>query len=258
MASRSSKKSATANTCFVGGLHSVDTLLQQTPERVLCLYVQKGRDDQRLQRLLHLAKQQGIALQQLSRETLDARAPDLQHQGILAECRVTPALAENALMPLLEQVSKPLLLILDGVQDPHNLGACLRTANAAGVNAVIAPRDRSVGLTSTVRKVACGAAELVPFVQVTNLARTLRDLQEQQIYLVGTADEAQQSLYATDLTGSLAIVMGAEGHGLRRLTREHCDVLVTIPMLGQVSSLNVSVATGVCLFEAIRQRNRVI
>ena len=191
----------------------------------------------------------------MTREALDARSPDIQHQGILAECRLAPSLNEHDLANLITSIKQPpLLLILDGVQDPHNLGACLRTADAAGVVAVVTPRDRSVGLTATVRKVACGAAELVPFVQVTNLARCLRDLAELGIYLIGTSDTAEQSLYSMDLRGPLGIVMGAEGDGMRRLTKETCDALVSIPMHGQVSSLNVSVASGVCLFEAVRQR----
>ena len=162
---------------------------------------------------------------------------------------------EEFLFDLLERAdTDPFLLILDDVQDPHNLGACLRTANAAGVDAVIAPRDRAVSLTDTVRRVACGGAESVPYVQVTNLARTLRNLKKAGVWLVGTSDRGKQSVYETDLSGPLAIVMGAEGKGLRRLTRENCDFLVSIPMLGSVECLNVSVAAGVCLFEAVRQR----
>jgi 23S rRNA (guanosine2251-2'-O)-methyltransferase len=148
----------------------------------------------------------------------------------------------------------PLLLILDGVTDPHNLGACLRTADAAGVDAVIAPKDNSAPLNATVRKVACGAAEVVPYIQVTNLARTMKDIQGRGIWITGTAGEAEQSVYQANLTGPVALVMGAEGKGMRRLTRENCDYLINLPMAGSVSSLNVSVATGVCLFEAVRQR----
>jgi 23S rRNA (guanosine2251-2'-O)-methyltransferase len=148
----------------------------------------------------------------------------------------------------------PLVLILDGVTDPHNLGACLRTADAAGAHVVIAPKDKSAPLNATAAKVACGAAEAVPYIQVTNLARTMKELQERGIWIIGTAGEAQQSLYQHDLKGPIAIVMGAEGQGMRRLTREHCDFLANLPMAGEVSSLNVSVATGVCLFEVVRQR----
>ncbi len=163
--------------------------------------------------------------------------------------------SETELFSILENLKEaPLLLILDGVQDPHNLGACLRSADAAGVHAVVAPKDRAVSLTDTVRTVACGAAEIVPFVQVTNLARTMKELQDSGLWLVGTADESEQSLYDARLTGPLGIVMGAEGKGLRRLTRDKCDFLVKIPMHGSVECLNVSVATGVCLFEAVRQR----
>ena len=148
----------------------------------------------------------------------------------------------------------PFLLVLDGVTDPHNLGACIRTADAAGVHAVIAPKDKSAPLTSVAAKVACGAAEVVPYVQVTNLSRTLQDLQPRSIWVTGTAGEAEQRVYEANLKGPMALVMGAEGKGMRRLTREHCDFLIKIPMAGEVSSLNVSVATGVCLFEAVRQR----
>ena len=164
-------------------------------------------------------------------------------------------LDSDDLIALVERLKvPPFLLILDDVTDPHNLGACLRTADAVGVHAVIVPKDRSVSLTDTVRRVACGAAEKVPFVQVTNLARTMKKLRDAGVWLVGTADEVQSNLYRVDLTGPLAMVMGSEGSGLRRLTREHCDFLVSIPMSGSVESLNVSVATGVCLFEAVRQR----
>jgi len=164
---------------------------------------------------------------------------------------------EDDLFALLEHLHEPpFLLVLDGVQDPHNLGACLRSADAAGAHAVIAAKDRAVGLTDTVRRVACGAAEHIPFVVVTNLARTLTHLKEAGLWLVGTVDDARESLYDIDLTGPLALVMGAEGKGLRRLTHERCDFLVRIPMSGSVECLNVSVATGVCLFEAVRQRRK--
>jgi 23S rRNA (guanosine2251-2'-O)-methyltransferase len=155
---------------------------------------------------------------------------------------------------LIERADKPLLLVLDGVTDPHNLGACLRSADAAGVTAVIVPKDNAASITPVVRKVACGAAEVVPFIQVTNLARTLKQLQDARVWIVGTTGEADESLYQQDLKGPIAIVMGAEGAGMRRLTKEHCDFLVKLPMAGSVSSLNVSVATGICLFEAVRQR----
>jgi len=186
---------------------------------------------------------------------LDEKAQG-NHQGVAARAKPVQAKGENELLSQLDALDgAPLLLVLDTITDPHNLGACLRTADAAGVHAVIAPKDKAVGITATVSKVACGAAESVPFYQVTNLARTLKELQDRGIWLFGTAGEASESVYKTDLKGPIAIVMGAEGKGLRRLTREACDHLIHIPMAGDVSSLNVSVATGVCLFEAVRQRH---
>jgi 23S rRNA (guanosine2251-2'-O)-methyltransferase len=187
--------------------------------------------------------------------SLDKLADGGRHQGVLAEVAARSGDPETQLEEALEAAGPtPLLLVLDGVQDPHNLGACLRSADAAGVAAVIAPRDRAAGLTPVVRKVAAGAAEAVPFVAVVNLARTLRELKERGLWLVGTDDSADKSLHDVDLTGPLALVMGSEGEGMRRLTRECCDQLVSIPMAGAVESLNVSVATGVVLFEAVRQR----
>jgi 23S rRNA (guanosine2251-2'-O)-methyltransferase len=169
----------------------------------------------------------------------------------------TRTLDENGLLDLVERiVGPPFLLVLDGVQDPHNLGACMRTAEAAGVHALVAPKDRAVALTETVSRIACGAAEKLPFAQVTNLARVLDQLKERGIWVIGAVSEAKESLYDVDLSGPLAMVMGFEGTGLRRLTREKCDSLVRIPMLGTIESLNVSVATGVCLFEAVRQRTK--
>jgi 23S rRNA (guanosine2251-2'-O)-methyltransferase len=186
---------------------------------------------------------------------LDRLAGDERHQGACLQIRSAGVLGEGALDDLLDAATTPpFLLVLDGVQDPHNLGACLRTADAVGVTAVIVPKDRAAGMSATVRKVASGAAETVPLIQVTNLARTLRWLKEREIWIVGTDDQADHSLYASKLTGPLAIVLGAEGTGLRRLTRENCDALVSIPMRGVVESLNVSVATGVLLYEALRQR----
>jgi 23S rRNA (guanosine2251-2'-O)-methyltransferase len=237
------------------GLHSVAALLQEHAERVTQLYVQQGRHDQRLQQIITAAEAQRIPIKILSRVELDKLSSNAPHQGVIAQCRGAKSYTEADIEILLQQLQEPpFLLILDGVQDPHNLGACLRSANAAGVHMVIAPRDKSVGLTPVVRKVASGAAEVTPFIQVTNLARTLRFLKEQGIWLYGAADDGARSLYEADLRGPLALVLGAEGTGLRRLTREHCDDLLIIPMRGSVSSLNVSVATGICLFEAVRQR----
>lgn len=239
----------------VYGIHAVDTLLRREPGSIQRLWVQAGRQDKRMAALLELAANQGIAVQTIPRAELDQKVSG-RHQGVVAEVlRDTRQWGEAALYQHLDTLDRPaLLLVLDGVTDPHNLGACLRSADAAGVDAVLVPKDKSADLNPTVRKVACGAAEVVPFVRVTNLARTLEGLKERGIWLYGTAGEADTLLYDADLSGPVAIVMGAEGAGLRRLTRETCDHLVKLPMAGEVSSLNVSVATGICLFEAVRQR----
>ncbi|ACS98597.1 23S rRNA methyltransferase [Aggregatibacter aphrophilus NJ8700] len=237
------------------GIHAVKAFVTHYPERLIEVLALKGRDDQRLQLLINEIQRLGISVQFLNRQTLDKKAEGEVHQGIIARVHSLPELNEHDLDLLLEQQKAPLLLVLDGVTDPHNLGACLRTADAAGVNAVIVTKDKSAQLNSTARKVACGAAENVPLIRVTNLARTLRELQKRHnVWVVGTAGETTETLYQTKLTGALALVMGAEGEGMRRLTREHCDQLISIPMMGSVSSLNVSVATGVCLFEIVRQR----
>jgi len=239
----------------VFGLHAVRTLLQQRPERAALLVLQKGRDDARAAELMQLAQGAGVRTEWRDSRELDRLAGSDRHQGVCLQVREANALGEGALDELLDRVSTPpLLLVLDGVQDPHNLGACLRTADAAGASAVIVPRDRAAGLSPTVRKVASGAAETMPLIQVVNLARTLRWLKEREIWIVGTDERADQSVFEARLTGPLALVLGAEGAGLRRLTRENCDALVGIPMLGVVESLNVSVAAGVVLFEALRQR----
>ncbi|WP_273383087.1 23S rRNA (guanosine(2251)-2'-O)-methyltransferase RlmB [Actinobacillus porcinus] len=237
------------------GIHAVKSFLERTPERIIEVFVLKGREDKRLQPLLNELHHLGIAVQFLNRQTLDNKANGEVHQGVIARVQPAKELNENDLDVILANKQNPFLLVLDGVTDPHNLGACLRTADAAGVDAVIVPKDKSAQLTSIARKVACGAAEVVPLIRVTNLARTLRDIQQNHnIWVVGTAGEATETIYQTKLTGALALVMGAEGDGMRRLTRECCDQLISIPMAGSVSSLNVSVATGVCLFEIVRQR----
>lgn len=228
--------------------------MAKEPERFVEAFVLKGRQDERLMPILNELQMCGVSIQQMTRKTLDDKARGANHQGIMAKVKPAKQLNENDLDDILAQHSAPLLLVLDGVTDPHNLGACLRNADAAGVAAVIVPKDKSANITATVSKVACGAAETVPLVRVTNLARTMRALQEQGIWFVGTAGEATHDIYQAKLTGPLAIVMGAEGDGMRRLTRETCDDLIKIPMAGSVSSLNVSVASGVCLFEAVRQR----
>lgn len=241
---------------LIFGLHAVTALLENTPDRVACLYVLQGRQDHRVQQVVAVAEAHDINLKTISRAELDKLVPNASHQGVIAQCHGTGrSYAESDIESLLSQLTEPpFILILDGVQDPHNLGACLRSANAAGVHMVLAPRDKSVGLTPAARKVACGAAEVTPFIQVTNLVRTLELLKSQGIWLYGAADDTSKSLYSIDLRGPLALVLGAEGVGLRRLTRETCDDLLAIPMHGSVSSLNVSVATGICLFEAVRQR----
>lgn len=241
---------------IVFGLHAVRTLLQQRPERASLLMLQKGREDARATELMQLAQGAGVRTEWRDGQELDRLAGGDRHQGACLQVRAVGALGEGALDELLDRLSTPpLLLVLDGVQDPHNLGACLRTADAAGVAAVIVPRDRAAGLSPTVRKVASGAAETMPLIQVVNLARTLRWLKEREIWIVGTDDQAPKPLFATKLTGPLALVLGAEGPGLRRLTKENCDLLVSIPMLGVVESLNVSVAAGVLVYEAVRQRS---
>lgn len=240
---------------IVFGLHAVRTLLQQRPERASLLIVQKGREDARVSEVTKLAQAAGIKIEWRDARELDRLATGDRHQGVCIRMKSSDVLGEGALDELLDRASSPpLLLVLDGVQDPHNLGACLRTADAAGVTAVIVPRDRAAGLSPTVRKVASGAAETVPLIQVVNLARTLRWLKERDVWIVGTDDQAPKSLFQSSLTGPLAVVLGAEGPGLRRLTKEHCDALISIPMRGVVESLNVSVATGVVLYEALRQR----
>ncbi|VTQ56968.1 RNA methyltransferase [Campylobacter jejuni] len=239
---------------IIYGIHSVKALLDNDPQRFLEVFILKGRDDKRLKPLIDELEASGIVIQVASRQWLDDKSEGAVHQGIIARVREGRQYQENDLPALLESLDCPFLLVLDGVTDPHNLGACLRTADAAGVHAVIVPRDRSAKLNATAKKVASGAAENVPLINVTNLARTLRVLQEHNVWIVGTAGEADHDLFQSKMTGPMALVMGAEGEGMRRLTREHCDELISIPMAGSVSSLNVSVATGVCLFEAVRQR----
>ena len=238
------------------GIHAVRTALKHGVQRVERFWFDAARRDRRLRQLIDDARAIGLQPEPSDKAALDRMTGAANHQGVVAQGEMPTSLDEAALDVLLGGVSvPPLLLVLDGVTDPHNLGACLRSADAAGAQAVIAPRDRASGLTPVVCKVASGAAETMPFVQVTNLARTLRHLQEKhRVFVIGTAGEAETDLYQADLTGPLALVMGAEGAGLRRLTRDTCDRLVRLPMRGRVESLNVSVATGVCLYEALRQR----
>jgi 23S rRNA (guanosine2251-2'-O)-methyltransferase len=240
---------------YVYGLHSVSSLAKHRAGQIEAVWVQRERQDARLKELVALLQRHGIAVQVVSRKELEHMAAESVHQGVIARVKPSEQHDEGFLESLLDNLAEPaLLLVLDEVTDPHNLGACLRSADAAGAHAVITPKDNAAALTPVVRKVASGAAEVIPFIQVTNLARTLSWLKQRGVWLVGTAGEATQSIYEMDLKGSIAIVMGAEGKGMRRLTKESCDYLAYIPMAGTVESLNVSVATGVCLFEAVRQR----
>lgn len=242
---------------LVFGLHAVTALLNKQSERIIRLCVLQNRQDHKIQSLIQLAHAKKVKIEFVSsRHELDHMTNHENHQGVIAWCHATThTYSEQDLKNIIENTATPFLLILDHIQDPHNLGACLRSADAAGIHAVIAPRDKSVGITPTVSKVACGAAETVPFIQVTNLARTMEFLKNQGIWIYGATATARETLYKAKLTGKIAIALGGEGSGLRRLTEEKCDVLMTIPMHGSVSSLNVSVAAGICLFEAIRQRN---
>ncbi len=240
---------------YVYGVHAVTSVLNKNPGSVTALWVDRDRNDRRSGELLELAVKQGVAARRVPSDLLGEKSQGARHQGVMAQIDGNVSRDSDWLFNMLETLAgPPFLLVLDGVTDPHNLGACLRSADAAGVHAVIVPKDRAAGMTPVVRKVASGAAEHLPLVQVTNLARTLTELRSLGVWLIGTDDDADCSLYGIDLTGPLALVMGAEGKGMRRLTRESCDRLVSIPMAGVVSSLNVSVATGVVLFEAIRQR----
>jgi 23S rRNA (guanosine2251-2'-O)-methyltransferase len=238
---------------IVFGFHALTVLLRQRPQAIIELHASTERADGRMRDLLKLAAEKRVRVMGATSERLDGLTGHGRHQGVVA--RVTEAPRSHSLDDTLDAVEgPPLLLVLDGIQDPHNLGACLRVSDAAGVNAVIAPKDRAVGLTSVVSKVASGAAETVPFFPVTNLARTLRELKERNIWIVGTDADAKDDLYTADFPDAVAWVLGAEGEGMRRLTREHCDFLVRIPMRGMVESLNVSVAAGIVLFESVRRR----
>lgn len=240
---------------YLFGLHAVKAILALNPQKVQMVWLQENRHDQRLQQLQQLLTEAGIVWHSASRRELDQRVGGC-HQGVVAACSATAAQDESFLEQLVQGLdAPPLLLVLDGITDPHNLGACLRTADAAGVHAVIATKHKSANLNATVAKVACGATESIPFVQVTNLVRCLKWLKQAGIWITGTASGAASTgLYEANLCGPMALVVGAEGVGMRHLTRVTCDQLVHIPMAGLVSSLNVSVATGVCLFEIVRQR----
>ena len=243
----------TQATQLLFGFHAVTVRLKVAPRSVVEVHVDPRRNDQRMRQLLERAREAGATLVDSDAERLRRLAGNDRHQGVVA--RVEPLARSHSLDDTLDAVAgAPLLLVLDGVTDPHNLGACLRVADAAGVHAVVAPKDHAAGISATVSKVASGAAETLPYVMVTNLARTLNELKERGIRIVGTSDAAPRTLYEADLTGPLALVLGAEGSGLRQLTAKTCDELVSLPMHGVVESLNVSVASGICLYEALRQR----
>jgi len=238
----------------VYGLHAVRALLTRHPERVARVYLQHGRQDARAAEIENLARAAGRLVERVDARQLQARLGEAVHQGIVAEVAPLAAWSEAELLAAITKIADPLLLALDGVQDPHNLGACLRTADACGVLALIVPRDRAAPLNATARKVAAGAAETTPVVTVTNLARTLGLLKGAGLWIAGADAAAPQQAHQIDLTGPRVLVMGAEGAGLRQLTRRHCDWLVRLPSLGAVESLNVSVAAGMLLYEAMRQR----
>jgi 23S rRNA (guanosine2251-2'-O)-methyltransferase len=238
---------------WIAGINAVAAALEAGQDLAEVLIDGKAKNP-RLAEIGSAAKAAGVALRFVPLDQIDRQAAGARHQGVIARVQSTRSYDERDLEGLIEAAAKPLLLILDGVQDPHNLGACLRSAAAAGATAVIVPKDRAATLTPTARKVAAGGAERVPLVRVTNLARCMKDLQDAGIWIVGLAGEAEASLYSVDLKGPMAIAMGGEGEGLRRLTREHCDYLAKIPMASGMESLNVSVAAGISLFEALRQR----
>jgi 23S rRNA (guanosine2251-2'-O)-methyltransferase len=234
------------------GFHSVLARLRADPKSVLEIFLDETRNDARGKDLIAAAERSGVRLMRVPTKRLDGFYGGGRHQGVVA--RISLQNLQSSLDEVLDSVEKPLLLVLDGVTDPHNLGACLRVANAAGAHAVIAPKDRAAGITPAVSKVASGAAESTPYLMVTNLARTLAELKERNIWIIGADERAPKTLHEENLPDSIAWVLGAEGEGMRRLTRESCDLLVRIPMQGEVESLNVSVAAGVCLFESLRRR----
>ncbi len=239
----------------VYGMHAVAAALSRAPERVLELWLKEPRADSRAQQIKEQAEAAGVSVQIVAPAALEKLTGEVAHQGVAAALRPLAPWSEDQLFAHLDQLTRPaFLLVLDGVTDPHNLGACLRSADAAGVDAIVIPKDRSASVDGVVRKVAAGAAEFVPVAAVTNLARTLESLKQRNIWVVGLDGAAEKNLYDADLTGALALVVGAEGSGMRRLTRERCDFLVRIPMAGQVESLNLSVCAGIALFDALRQR----
>ena len=237
------------------GFHAVGVRLKTAPQSIIEIYVDPTRRDARMRQFVERSKEAGVRLIEADGMRLAKLAGSHGHQGVAARVNAVEQVHSlDELLERVEQVESPLILVLDGVTDPHNLGACLRVADGAGAHAVIAPKDHAVGINATVAKVASGAAETVPYFMVTNLARTLNELKERNIWIIGTSDDAEKNLYQMDFKGPTALVLGAEGSGMRQLTRKTCDELVSIPMCGGVESLNVSVASGVCLYEARRQR----
>lgn len=239
----------------LGGIHSVRSALEYTPEKIIRAWVDPRRRDQRILEIEQRIVAAGIPLQTVDRKSLDSMLNEQNHQGVVIEIVLPAEKSERDLFNMIENSTGiPFYLVLDQVQDPYNLGACLRTAEATGVHGVVAPKDRSAGITPTVCKVASGAAELVPLYRVTNLSRVLQQMKQAGLWIIGSAGEAGQNAFKTDLSGPVGLVIGAEGHGLRRLTRQQCDLLVYLPMAGKIESLNLSVAAGVLLYEAVRQR----
>jgi len=236
---------------LIYGIHAVESALEHSCESVLGIWMLQGRKDKKVQGVIKLAQRHGVSIEAISSDKMNKKCPDANHQGVIANIRPTKKNAV-ALEDVLEK-EKLLLLVLDGVQDPHNIGACLRTADAAGVDAVLVSKNRSPGLTAVMRKVASGAAETVPYIQVSNLARAMQQLRDDNVWIIGTSGETETSIYDISATPRMAVVMGSEGKGMRRLTRENCDELVSIPMQGSVESLNISVAAGISLFEVRRK-----
>lgn len=238
---------------LIYGIHAVEAAIRKQPENILQVFVQQGRNDNRIKKIFDIAKNSGVSVQSITNDKLKEKCPKARHQGVVAEVRRSRSSAIS-LEDVLEKESV-LLLVLDEVQDPHNIGACLRTADAVGVDAVIVSKNRSPSLTPVIRNVASGAAETVPYIMVSNLARALETIKDSNVWVVGTTGDSDQTIYDSAASQRLALVMGSEGKGMRRLTREACDELVSIPMQGSVESLNISVATAVCLYEIRRQQN---
>ena len=239
---------------LIYGIHAVEAALRNQSENVLQVFVQQGRNDNRIKKIIDIAKNSGVSLQSIANDKLKEKCPKARHQGVVAELRISKS-GIVSLEDILQRESV-LLLVLDEVQDPHNIGACLRTADATAVDAVIVSKNRSPALTPAIRNVASGAAETVPYIMVSNLARAIEKIKDSNVWVMGTSGDAGQTIYETKSSQRLALVMGSEGKGMRRLTREACDELISLPMQGSVESLNISVATAVCLYEIRRQQNQ--